>query len=75
MAQTCDLALSHGAQEEAGPIKYAGSSTALNCMALCDALVMATAVASGMTEEKYLHFHPGGAVGKRLAEKFRKSGE
>ncbi len=73
MAQACDLALPHGAKEEAGPIKYAGSSTALNCMALCDALVMATAVASGMTEEKYLHFHPGGAVGKKLSEKYHQS--
>lgn len=72
MAQTCDLALPHGAQQEAGPIKYAGSSTALNCMALCDALVMATAVEQGMTEEAYLHFHPGGAVGKKLSEKYNK---
>ena len=73
MAQTCDLALSHGAREEAGPIKYAGSSTALNCMALCDALVMATSVAKGMTEEAYWHVHPGGAVGSRLGAKFNHS--
>lgn len=70
LSQASSLALPLGAQKEAGPIKYAGSSSALNSMALCDALVMAIAFANGMTEKAYLRVHPGGAVGKNLRAKY-----
>ncbi len=70
LAKESDIALYHGAEEEAGPFKFAGSSSALNTMALCDAMVMAVAAAEGMTEEHYLDFHPGGEVGRMLKEKY-----
>jgi arabinose-5-phosphate isomerase len=71
LATGCDVALSIGAEEEAGPFKFAGSSSALNSMALCDALIMAVAAYQGFSERAYLNFHPGGAVGKKLKEKYR----
>jgi arabinose-5-phosphate isomerase len=72
LAVECDAALPHGADEEAGPFKFAGSSSALNSMALCDALIMAVAAYQGFSEQAYFNFHPGGAVGKKLKEKYSK---
>jgi len=69
LAQQCDLVLPIAAGEEAGPFKFAGSSSALNTMALIDAMVMAIAAAQGLTAEAYLKGHPGGAVGESLKEK------
>lgn len=69
LARSCDLALHHGAEEEAGPFKFAGSSSALNTMALCDALIMAVAAEQGLSDEDYLKAHPGGEVGRKLKEK------
>lgn len=70
LARESDVALHHGAEEEAGPFKFAGSSSALNTMALCDAMVMAVAAAKGMTDAEYLKAHPGGEVGRKLKEKY-----
>jgi arabinose-5-phosphate isomerase len=70
LARESDVALDHGAEEEAGPFKFAGSSSALNTMALCDAIVMAVAAAKGMTGEEYLKAHPGGEVGRKLKEEY-----
>lgn len=72
LASGCEVALPIGAEEEAGPFKFAGSSSALNSMALCDALIMAVAAYQGFSEQTYLNFHPGGAVGKKLKEKYGK---
>lgn len=72
LARESDVALHHGAYEEAGPFKFAGSSSALNTMALCDAMVMAVAAAKGMTGEEYLKAHPGGEVGRKLKEEYKK---
>ncbi|MCJ7519761.1 MAG: SIS domain-containing protein [Anaerolineaceae bacterium] len=71
LALSCDIVLPIRAEEEAGPFKFAGSSSALNSMALCDAMVMAIAAYQGFTEKDYLNFHPGGAVGKKLSEKYK----
>ena len=71
LARESDVALHHWAEEEAGPFKFAGSSSALNTMALCDAMVMAVAAAKGMTDAEYLKAHPGGEVGRKLKEKYK----
>jgi arabinose-5-phosphate isomerase len=71
LARESDVALHHGAEEEAGPFKFAGSSSALNTMALCDAMVMAVAAAKGMSGEEYLKAHPGGEVGRKLTEEYK----
>ena len=68
LADGCDVTLSTEFQKEAGPLKFAGSSSALLAMALCDALAMAVAHVRGLTAEDYAHHHPGGAVGKQLRE-------
>jgi arabinose-5-phosphate isomerase len=70
LGQNCDLVISIGAKEEAGPIKFAGSSTALNSMAICDALVMAIANVKGTSETDYLDIHPGGHIGELLRIKY-----
>jgi arabinose-5-phosphate isomerase len=72
LAAGCDMALPIGAEVEAGPLKFAGSSSALNTMALCDALIMAVADYQGFSEQAYLSFHPGGVVGSHLKEKYGK---
>ena len=72
LAKRCQIVLPIYAGAEAGPFKFAGSSSALNTMALCDALIMAVAAAQGLTEEMYLQGHPGGAVGKALKGKTSK---
>jgi len=68
LAKQCDIVMPISAGEEAGPFKFAGSSSALNTMALCDAMIMAIAAAQGLTSEEYLRGHPGGSVGKSLKE-------
>ena len=65
----CDLTLTTGVQEEAAPIKFAPSSSALAMIALLDAITMAIATSIGFTEQDYLKYHPGGDIGKRLSEK------
>jgi len=72
LAQVCDAALLTGVKEEAGPLKFAGSSSALISMAICDALAVAVAVSSGLTEEAYLESHPGGSVGAALRQSHSK---
>ena len=69
LAKACDLALSTGVKEEAGPIKFAPSSSALVTTGIGDALVMAVADAIGFNEEAYSRYHPGGAIGESYREK------
>ena len=66
LARHCDVVLSTGFTQEAGPLKFAGSSSALLALALCDMLGMAVASARGLTAEAYSKHHPGGAVGASL---------
>jgi arabinose-5-phosphate isomerase len=72
LARMCKVVLVTGVTEEAGPLKFAGSSSALVSMAICDALAIAVAVSQGLTEAAYLESHPGGAVGAHLREKLNK---
>jgi len=65
----CDLTLTTGVHEEAAPIKFAPSSSALAMVALLDAITMSIATSIGFTEKDYLKYHPGGDIGKRLSEK------
>jgi arabinose-5-phosphate isomerase len=69
LAKECEVVLPIGAEEEAGLFKFAGSSSALNSMALCDALVMAVSSEMGLNEAEYLKSHPGGTVGEQLKAK------
>lgn len=69
LADACDLVLTTGVKEEAGPIKFAPSSSALVTTGLADALVMAVAHALGFDEDAYSRYHPGGAIGEALLGK------
>lgn len=70
LAKTCDVSLTTGVTEEAGPIKFAPSSSALATTALCDALIMAVATVIEFDEVSYSKYHPGGAIGEDLQKKF-----
>jgi len=69
LAQHCEVVLHTGFKQEAGPFKFAGSTSTMLSMALCDALAMAVAAARGLTEREYAKNHPGGAVGGQLRMK------
>jgi len=69
LAKACDLALTTGVEQEAGPIKFAPSSSALVTTGVGDALVMAVAQSLGFNEEAYSRYHPGGAIGETLLGK------
>ena len=71
LAAQCDYSLVTGVLEEAGPIKFAPSSSALVMIGLFDAVTMAIAMSIGFTETDYLKYHPGGDIGKRLTEKLK----
>ncbi len=66
LAHACDLSLTTGVDEEAGPIKFAPSSSALVTTALGDALVMAVASSIGFGPDDYARYHPGGSLGEQL---------
>ena len=68
LAENTDLAITTGVDQEAGPIKFAPSSSALVTTALGDAIVMAVADAIGFDAEDYARYHPGGSIGKNLRE-------
>jgi arabinose-5-phosphate isomerase len=72
LGKACRLALTTDVVEEAGPIKFAPSSSALATIALCDAIIMAVATSIGFTEADYSRCHPGGAIGERLSGSARK---
>jgi arabinose-5-phosphate isomerase len=69
LAANCEHVLVTGVNEEAGPIKFAPSSSALVMIGLLDAITMAIATSIGFTEKDYLKYHPGGELGKKLREK------
>lgn len=66
IAKACELVITTGVKEEAGPIKFAPSSSALVSTGLADALVMAVAESIGFDENAYAYYHPGGAIGEAL---------
>ena len=68
LGAACDVVLTTGVREEAGPYKFAPSSSALATTALGDALVMAVARAIGFTAEDYAKYHPGGSAGEDLSK-------
>ncbi len=68
LARLCDVALATSFTQEAGPLKFAGSTSGLLSLALCDMLGMAVAGARGLTAAAYAKHHPGGAVGAALRQ-------
>ena len=69
LGKDCDLVVSTGVTQEAGPIKFAPSSSALVTVSLGDALIMAVAHSIGFNEDAYSQYHPGGAIGEELTAK------
>lgn len=67
LPESCDIVLTTGVEQEAGPFRFAPSSSALATTALADALVMTVADALGFTEADYARYHPGGTAGENLA--------
>lgn len=71
LARNCNVALWTGFTGEAAPFRFAGSTSAVLTLALCDALAMASAEARGLTEQDYFKNHLGGAVGESLRNKLK----
>jgi arabinose-5-phosphate isomerase len=66
LGKQCDIVLTTGVKQEAGPIQFAPTSSAIAGIALFDALLSAVAVARGFSEKDYARYHPAGSLGKQL---------
>jgi len=66
-----DWIVETGVAEEAGFGRVAPTSSSTTTLALCDALMMASAAIRGFTREEFGRYHPGGTLGLQL----RKVGE
>lgn len=67
LAQRADVSLITGVTEEADPLNLAPTSSALVTLAIGDAIAVTLAQLKGFTREDFYFFHPGGALGERLA--------
>lgn len=66
LAKNCDISLSTGVKQEAGPIQFAPTSSTLAAVAMMDALLSAVAVSKGFSERDYARYHPAGSLGKMI---------
>jgi len=67
LARRVDVVLTTGVTEEADPMNLAPTSSSTATLALGDALAVTLAQIKGFTKDDFAFFHPGGALGKRLA--------
>ena len=66
LARLVDWVLETGVVEEAGFGRLAPTSSSTTTMALCDALMMASAALRGLSPQQFRRYHPGGTLGLRL---------
>ena len=66
LAAYVDWVLETGVVEEAGFGRLAPTSSSTTTMALCDALMMASAGLRGLSPQQFRRYHPGGTLGLRL---------
>ena len=67
LAVAADVTLWFGHVEEACRLRLAPSTSTTAMLALGDALALATSCQRGFTREDFARFHPGGALGRKLA--------
>ena len=67
LGQRAACTLTLGAMREAGPLRLAPSTTTTAMLGLGDALALAVAEQRDFGEHDFARFHPGGALGRKLA--------
>ncbi len=66
LARRADVCLDCSVEKEACPIGLVPSASSTLSLAMGDALAIALMTRKGFGEESFRHFHPGGAIGKKL---------
>jgi arabinose-5-phosphate isomerase len=66
LAQHADIVLDAGVESEADPLRLAPTSSTTLQLVLGDALAGMVTRLSGLSEEDFATFHPGGSLGRRL---------
>lgn len=69
LAQMAAVTLDSSVEREADPLNLAPTASAAATLAVGDALVVCLLVERKFTAEDFKVFHPGGALGQRLADK------
>ena len=69
LAKTSDVTLDVGVEREACPLNKAPTASTTAALAMGDALSVCLLEKRGFTEEDFLVFHPGGALGKGILYK------
>lgn len=69
LAKTSDVVLDISVEKEACPLNKAPTASTTVTLALGDALAVCLLEKRGFTEEDFLTFHPGGALGKGILYK------
>jgi arabinose-5-phosphate isomerase len=67
LARQATVTLWIGHVQEAGRLQLAPTTSTTTMLALGDALALATSQRRGFTEVDFARFHPGGALGRKLA--------
>lgn len=71
LARKASLTLDVAVEREACPLGLAPTASTTVTLAMGDAVAMVLLEEKGFTREKYLRFHPGGALGERLRFRVR----
>lgn len=69
LAKTSDVTLDVGVEREACPLNKAPTASTTATLAMGDALAVCLLKKRGFTEEDFLIYHPGGALGKGILYK------
>ena len=69
LAEHCDLVIDVGVEKEACPLGLAPTSSTTAMMAMGDALAVVLINRKQFKPDDFKRFHPGGALGQRLAQK------
>lgn len=68
LSQGVDVVLPVGPLDEAGPLGLAPSCSTTAMLAMGDALALVVSEAKGFTSRQFAKFHPGGSLGRQLAD-------
>src|SRR5574344_1097644 len=72
LAKTSDITLDVGVEKEACPLNKAPTASTTATLAMGDALAVCLLEKRGFTEEDFLIYHPGGALGRGFLYKVKK---
>lgn len=68
LAKACDYVLSYTYQTEADSLGLAPTTSATTMLALGDSIAVTLSKMKNFTEENFHLYHPGGALGEKLAK-------